>query len=481
MRALLLLASAIGAFAQPSTFTAADIHPSAPDATESDGFLPNGRVEFRATTLLRLISQAYSIPPDRIYGGPAWLDTDRFDVTAQGPNRASELALRTMLRPLLAERFGLAVEQQERPLPVFLLTLAKPGVLKSHEPTGAPDCKRANEEDAIRMTCTNMSIADFAARLPLLAAGYFNLPVVDRTGLTGAFDFSLHYVGRGRLTGENSSLSLFTALEKQTGVHAERAAAPLPVLAIAAVNRVPAPNPPGTAEKLGPAPTEFEVADIRPSRPGEETDVNYDNGRIDARALALRDLIAFAYNVEPDWIRGEKWIETERFDIRAKSPLTNSDDTFRLMLQNLLSDRFHLKVHKEPQPVDVYALTVARSKLKAADPATRATCKVGVDAGMRLYTCQNISMAYLAAHLRDVANGYINKPIVDLTGLTGAYDFTLSWTPSGRMARRSADDNAVLLTVFDALDRQLGLKLSVQKHPMPVVIVDRIDRRPSDN
>jgi uncharacterized protein (TIGR03435 family) len=481
MRLATFLAFTAAAFAQSTTptFDAADVHISPAGTSDSIGYLPNGRVEIRATTLLQLISQAYSIPPERVVGGPNWLDSDKFDVNAQGPAHANQLALRNMLQALLAERFALVVERREKDTPAFVFTLAKPGVIKPHEPNGAPECQRNGEDGTLN--CRNITIEAFVARIVATAPGYFNLPGVDRTGLAGAYDFSFRYVARANVTSENSGLSLYNALEKATGIHVERGSATLPVFAVVSVNRTPSPNPPGVVEKLGPAPTEFEVADIKPSRPGQTEEANMDNGRIDARGLVLRDLIAFAYNVEPSWVRGEKWIETDRFDIHAKSILTESDDTFRIMVQNLLADRFRLKVHKEQQPVDVYALTAPKPKLKAADPAARSTCKIGNVEGMRTIACQNTTMAQLADKLRAAGQVYITHQVIDLTGLAGAYDFTASWTPYARFARKSADDNAVVITVFEALDRQLGLKLAAQKHPMQVIVIDHIEHKPTEN
>jgi uncharacterized protein (TIGR03435 family) len=481
---ILVLFAASAALAQTApAFSAADVHLSPTGATPSEAFLPNARVEFRATTLLRLISQAYIVPPDRIEGGPTWLDTDRFDVTAQGPAHASQLALRTMLHSLLEERFGLVVESKEKDLPAYVFTVAKPGVIKPHEPNGEPECKRNADENSSTAVCRNVGIGYFVQWVGNAAPGYFGIlpAVVDRTNLSGVFDFSFRYVARANVSSGNSSLSLYTAVERATGIHIEHGTAKLPVFSVVKVNRTPSPNPPGTDEKLGPPPTEFEVVDIRPSAPGTTEDAKIDNGRIDARGLVLRDLIAFAYNVEENWVRGEKWIETDRFDIKAKSPLTESDDTFRVMVQHLLADRFHLKVHKEPQPVDVYALTAPKPKLKAADPSARSTCKIGNVDGMRTIACQNTTMAQLAEKLREAAGVYIGHPVVDLTGLTGAWDFTASWTPFARFARRSPDDTTVVISVFEALDRQLGLKLATQKQPMPVVIIDHIDRKPTEN
>jgi uncharacterized protein (TIGR03435 family) len=260
------------------------------------------------------------------------------------------------------------------------------------------------------------------------------------------------------------------------------------------VNRTPSANPAGTIEKLGPTPTEFDVADIKPSRPGASEDFNISNGRIQAQSIVLKDLIAFAYDVEEDWVKGEKWVDSDRYDIVAKTAPTASADTLRTMLRSLLEDRFRLKVHKEPQPVTIYALTAAKPKLKDADPSSRSTCKSAVADGARTYTCTNTTMEQLVKTLPNVAGGYLDHPAVDLTGLKGSYDFTLSWTPRNRLlgrggANQPAPDAGGLapaerpvgLTIFEALDRQLGLKLATQKHPMPVVVIDHIERKPAEN
>src|SRR6185369_10793613 len=112
MRLAFLIATALTAFGQssvPQVFEAADVHVSAPNASGDGGFLPGGRIEFRGVTLLLLISVAYSVPPEQVDGGPSWIDTDKFDVTAAGPAGASSaIALRSMLQNLLTDRFGLA-------------------------------------------------------------------------------------------------------------------------------------------------------------------------------------------------------------------------------------------------------------------------------------------------------------------------------------------------------------------------------------
>ena len=110
---------------------------------------------------------------------------------------------------------------------------------------------------------------------------------------------------------------------------------------------------------------------------------------------------------------------------------------------------------------------------------------------MRTYTCQNTTMAQLAERLPFLAPAYIDRPVVDLTGLKGGFDFALSWTPRGQFSAAGtgqasggipvATDPTGTLTIFEAVDRQLGLKLNEQKHPMPVLVVDHVNRKPTDN
>jgi uncharacterized protein (TIGR03435 family) len=101
-------------------------------------------------------------------------------------------------------------------------------------------------------------------------------------------------------------------------------------------------------------------------------------------------------------------------------------------------------------------------------------------------------MAQFVEKLRPAAAAYFEERLVDATGLTGAYDFTLTWLPralatpapaaaTGAGAISAASDRPAGLTVYEAVDRYLGLKLARQKHPMPVIMVDHINRKPSAN
>src|SRR5438270_5423726 len=110
IRTLLFLI--LSAVATGQTFEAADVHTTT--STSNDfAFLANGRLEVRGVTLLRLISTAHSIPVAQITGGPSWLDTDRFDITAKTPPGATQIGMANMLRNLLSERFHLDVKKED--------------------------------------------------------------------------------------------------------------------------------------------------------------------------------------------------------------------------------------------------------------------------------------------------------------------------------------------------------------------------------
>jgi uncharacterized protein (TIGR03435 family) len=214
-------------------------------------------------------------------------------------------------------------------------------------------------------------------------------------------------------------------------------------------------------------------------------------------------------------------LDTDKFDIIAK---TSTDvaavqptvanglpidlDDLRHMLQALLIDRFKMKVHTEERPVNAYTLLAANPKMKKADPANRTGCKNGPGPDgkdprianpilSRLISCQNITMAQFAEQLPTLAGGYLFNPVLDSTGLEGAWDFTLNFSPAGAVngggrGGRGADgittndpgtasDPNGALSLFEAINKQLGLKLEKQKRPLPVLVIDHVEQKPTDN
>ena len=208
-----------------------------------------------------------------------------------------------------------------------------------------------------------------------------------------------------------------------------------------------------------PPPAEFEVADIRPTAPGA-TGARLQlqpNGRLDGQNIPLKAYINLAWNINSDELIGglPKFAENARFDIVAKTSTTPGGqidiDSLRLMLQKLLADRFKMTTHMEDRPVSGYVLTAVKPKLQKADPESRTGCaepppgvadskdpRVANPVLSRYLTCHNMTIAQLAEQLPSLANGYVQTPVLDSTGLTDAYDFTLSFSAAGLLRRRFA-------------------------------------------
>jgi len=219
----------------------------------------------------------------------------------------------------------------------------------------------------------------------------------------------------------------------------------------------------------------------------------------------LRDLIEFAwhYDDSDDRIVGlPAWAEKERYDIIGKTAVLPGEkpppfDDLRLMVRALLIERFKMKVHDDQRPIRVWALTVSKrgAKLKDADPSGRSACaRARAETGTgsaalpaTSYTCTNTSMQQLADVLATIAPAYVDHPAVDLTGLKGAYDFTITWNPRGAISSGGgggkpdqpdsvASDPSGGITFFEAVEKQLGLHLEGgQKHPMAVLVIDHIE------
>ena len=208
-------------------------------------------------------------------------------------------------------------------------------------------------------------------------------------------------------------------------------------------------------------------------------------GRYDLRNATMLNLISVAYGADPETVLGgPNWLDRNRFDIIAKAPASTPPATVELMLQSLLADRFKLVIHKDTKPVATYALTVGtgKPKLKAASGQGAAGCNFQQDnpqpgaVPLTVVSCHNVTMDAFVQNLRGVAVGYVPGPVADLTGLKGSWDVDLKFA-----ARRFVGQAADAITLFAALDQQLGLKLELQKVPTPVLVVDTVNEKPTDN
>lgn len=230
-------------------------------------------------------------------------------------------------------------------------------------------------------------------------------------------------------------------------------------------------------------PPAFEAADLKPNKSSEvRMAVDFQpGGRFAARNVPLKILIALAWHVRPDFVTGgPSWLASDRFDIVAKAAQTTPPDDLRRMLQTLLAERFKLAVHSEPKPMPAYALGLAHNgpKLQHSEAGlltSRRCAPAEAAPGQKQVACQHMSMALFADTLQEISTKDIDVPVVDQTGLQGAFDFTLTWTPA------SDSDTAIGPSLVEALQSQLGLRLERKRLPLPVLVIDRIERAPTEN
>ncbi|MEI9973082.1 MAG: TIGR03435 family protein [Ignavibacteriota bacterium] len=522
-------------FAQEPKFELADVHTSA----TAQGFVQNfggvlrgGRYVNRDATMIDLIKAAYGVSEDEIAGGPGWLSSEVYDVVAKVPDGTTLASANLMLKALLEDRFKLVVRHDSKPVPRYVLTVGKGGPkLKAASGSGTPNCQPkggpsgpGNPADPASMpnivvSCQNLTADAIAENLRQMAGGYLDHDVVNSTKLEGSWDFELEWTPRAVLAAKGAEgISVFDAVDKQLGLKLEQQNIPMPALVVASVNRKPTENPEGAAKALALEPARFEAASIKPASPDNQmTGLLYTGGSQMRAGGTLREMIAMSLQISPniaaDTVLGlPKFAESTRWEIIAKVPATGEGAPNVVrgrpqppplsigleMLHGLLLDRFELKYHKENREVTVYALVVGsgKPKLTQAEESERTGCRPDANAPKPvpnmgpMIGCKNTTMAELAQTLARNANAYIDHPIVDATGLQGGWNFAIGWTPRGMIQAAASpspnqpagalaaasDPNGI--TVFEAVERELGLKLVKQTRSIPVIVVDHLDEKP---
>jgi len=205
-------------------------------------------------------------------------------------------------------------------------------------------------------------------------------------------------------------------------------------------------------------------------------------------------LIASAYRIPPGplplekaIVGGSQWLSSDRFDLEATAtnPASTTEQELLNMLQTLLAERFKLKLHHETRDVPGYELVVAKGKPKMEAANNSEPSSLARFGGGPL-TGKNATIALLVR----VLSGAVNAPVVDKTGLTGGYNFALTWTPASdqrggllsrvppevraQMPIAAADPNGP--SIFAAVQEQLGLKLESAKTPFEIVVIDHLEK-----
>jgi uncharacterized protein (TIGR03435 family) len=241
----------------------------------------------------------------------------------------------------------------------------------------------------------------------------------------------------------------------------------------------------------------FDVASVKPNKSGSgmmRMMVKQDG--FSCENISLKNLIASAYVVRQDLISGGPgWVESQGFDVDAKVAAEDVAAMKKLigrernsMLQSLLADRFHLKVHIETKVLPIYDLVVAKggSKLTEVAPAdvTAAEDKDPEHAkhpgmmtmGPGMLKGEALQMLSIANQISYV----LEKTIIDNTGLKGKYDIDLKWTPEEAKSGEDDGSSESGASIFTAVQEQLGLKLVSTKGPVETLVIDHVEL-PSEN
>ncbi len=529
---LITFVGACSVFGQ--SFDIADVHVSphsdwagASYHTVAGGYLSGDRYELRRATMLDMIHTAYNVDADRVYGGPSWLDYDRFEVVAKTKPDTPDETLRVMLQRLLADRFGLVVKPDTRPVPGYTLSKGK-GELKIKAASGAGyvGCRYGSllslgdpSGSKVNIQCHAVTMQSFAETLERAVSGLGgHSPVVDATKLEGAWDIELHYPQPRGAAGPVVAEEL-----SKLGLALESGQVPQPVLTVEKVNEQPSPNPPGVEAALPARPLpQFEVASVRLTNreSGVSMGLRFEaGGRVTASGMAPGFLIEQAWNLPsfeqivglPKSFSGSS--TAKNITIVAKAPAgwfpkeaananTEARDILYAMLQSLLIDRYDMKFHFEDLPEDALTLVANKPKPARADPANRTGCvREGQQqqghALMVKLVCRNITMAQFAEQM-PAFDPRILYPVQESTGLEGAWDFTLNYDAMaglrqqmmGILARRfpvdaaaaqEPDDPSGLPSFLDAVQKQLGLKVETHKRPEKVLVIDHMLDNPKEN
>jgi uncharacterized protein (TIGR03435 family) len=246
----------------------------------------------------------------------------------------------------------------------------------------------------------------------------------------------------------------------------------------------------------------FEVVSVKPS--GTNTYVMYGSGMVKPHTfpfrysgqhltcdLSLREIIGEAFSVKDFQIAGSGWMATQTYEIAALMPPGTTKDRARLMLQTMLEERFGLRFHREQKDLPAYALEEARGgfKLRPVDPEqamARAKDRIietaaGPQRGVTMaegpgrFTKDPMSIGEFADWLAH----YMDAPVVNMTDIKGVYEIDLRWSqdtdPEGGAPRRNDPE------LLGVIERQLGLRVQKSKLPLDILVIDHVEKAPTEN
>jgi uncharacterized protein (TIGR03435 family) len=216
-------------------------------------------------------------------------------------------------------------------------------------------------------------------------------------------------------------------------------------------------------------------------------------GRVNWENISLTNLILLAYEVKAYQVSSPEWMNGTSFDLLATVAKDATKEQFHLMLQSLLAERFKLKLHHERKESDVYSLVVGKNgpKMKESPEEPPPPGKMQKDEdgfsvfpGMRgIYTASIAGRERMRASQENMAqfvmtlSGQLGRPVTDATGLKGKYDFIVTYAPAGAAATPEADADPDIIGAM----QQIGLKLERKKGMIDTLVIDHLEKIPTEN
>lgn len=236
---------------------------------------------------------------------------------------------------------------------------------------------------------------------------------------------------------------------------------------------------------------QFEVAAFKHSapddtRPGLIKRLPGDRGYSGVN-MPLEAYIRVAYQLRTSQISGPDWLTSENYDMEAKAERPSTPDELHAMLQHLLEERLHIRLHRETREQSGYALMVDKGGHKLTDHDVEDKILLPIRQGPGMHDCKNVTIPYFVFYL----SAELDHTVIDKTGLDGHYDFKVQWGfDDAGMARlmppgppgAAGDMNMVAAqlpsgpTIFEALRQQLGLRLEPAKVPVEHLVIDHIEK-----
>lgn len=500
------------------------------------------RFDMRDATLLNMVTMAWSRRPDTVLGGPSWIDFYRFDLSAKidslrapksvpapasNPNQVlpaetqddgPDKQIDAVIQQVLTQRFHLTFHMESKPLPGYVITQAKGGAKLA--PAKAPDAPMNCHGEQVKDTpgqftdsCTSVTMD----KLVNMFGGVFQHKIVDQTGLKKSYDFTF-ILDESNLRSQSDFVRMITdMLTKQLGLAIAAQDIPQEAMVLDSVDRTPTPNDPELIKQIPPlADLEFEVASFKLAPPGgQQRGIDPRGSQITFTSWSLQDLLVQAWDLPTGaMIDQVDSLPKQRYTIMVKLPpeidaraMWQDQDQVNRMMQKLLVDRFSIKYHWGDQTQDGWVLMSDAPKMKIADPKTRTLCAYGPPEGekdMRSGAdapfdnqshCQNVTMDQFTDMLQILAKSEIKSHVVNKTGLTDSYTFTLYYTRNTKLradaaaavakaqqAGTDAPSEPVLgMNIQDAIKKELGLRLVKQPLTVPAMILDHYDKTPTEN